>query len=174
VAAVAVAAPASKTLPLPAKVDLVLMVLEHTEQGKTVQTKVVAKIGETKSPLQGKALEKVRILPGNPLVIDQQPSDAIIELYRGGGIEGGMLCSIGVRYFRDPRGLWVPHFQLIEDALVTRAPDGRWRPLNIARGAPSLIVMSGTSLPNPDGFYPTLEFGLTNGMLQIDSWTIRQ
>lgn len=153
--------------------DPILMVLEHTDNGKPVKTKVVAKAGQTISPLRGKALEKIRILPGNPLAISQRPDDIAVELHHGSGIEAGILCSINIRYFRDARGLWVPHFQLIEEALVTRGPDGRWRPLSMARGAPSLIVMTGTSLPNPDGFYPMLEFGLTSGMLQVDSWTIR-
>src|SRR5688500_18924789 len=154
--------------------DLTLLTIEHMDRGKPTRTEVLAKLGDTTSPLRGKGLEKIRVLPGNALVANQQPNDAIVDLYRGGGIEGGLLCSINVRYFRDARGLWVPHFQLIEEAMVMRGPDGRWRPLNIARGAPSLIVMTGTSLPNPEGFYPTLEFGLTIGLLQIDAWTVRQ
>ena len=153
--------------------DPVLMLLEHTEKGQPVQTKVPAKAGEAVSPLSGKALEKIRVLPGNPLSLEQRPADVTVELRRGSGIGASAVCAITVRYFRNARGLWVPHFKLIEEVLVTRDPSGRWRPISLARGMPSLMVMIGTSLPNTEGFYAMLELGLTNGTLQIDSWTMR-
>jgi hypothetical protein len=153
--------------------DPVLMVLEHVENHARVQTNVDAKAGQTIAPLHDKALEKIRVLPGNPLAVAQAPANVTVELNRGSGAGAAPVCVITVRYFRDARGLWVPHYQLVEDVLVARGPDGRWKPLSVVRGMPSLIVMTGSALPNPDGFFPYLEFGLTNGMLQIDSWTIR-
>jgi len=153
--------------------DLNLMVLEHREKDKILLAKVPAKAGTTASPLKGKPLDKIRVLPGNALAGGARPGDIVVEFQRGNGIETGTVCAITIRYFADARGFWVPHFRMNEEMLVTRGPDGRWRPLNIGSGAPSFPVLTGTSLPNADGFFPTLEFGLTNGMLHIDSWTIR-
>jgi hypothetical protein len=155
-----------------AAADPALMLLEYSENDKIVQAKVLAKAGESVSPSRGKALQKIRVLAGNPLAIDRQPNDIIVEFRRGSGTEIETLCQITVRYFRDNRGLWIPHFQLVEQIAAFRGPDGRWRPFNSAPGSPSLIMMIGTSLPNAEGFYPALELGLTNGSLQIDSWTV--
>jgi hypothetical protein len=152
---------------------LTLMVLEHAERGQRVQTKVEAKPGAALAPLRGKTLERVSIFPGNPLVTEQRPRDQVVELYRGVDVERSLLCAVAIRYFRDARGLWVPHFELIEEALVIRGANGRWQPLNIARGAAALIVLTSSTLPNAEGFYPALEFGMTSGTFQIDSWVVR-
>ncbi len=151
----------------------VLMVLEHIENGQRVRTPVEAKRGAALSPARGKAYAKLNVLPGNPVAIEQQPSDVVVELYRGAGTERIILCAISIRYFRDARGYWIPHFQIVEDMLITRGRDGRWKPLDIAQGMPSLIVLTSTTLPNAEGFYPALEFGLTIGLVQIDSWDVR-
>jgi hypothetical protein len=146
----------------------------HLERGERVQTEVVAKAGETPAPMRGKSLERIGVLPGHPLAIEQHPSDVTVELYRGVDAERTLLCAISVRYFRDARGYWIPHFLIVEDALVVRAADGRWQPLNLARGgAAALVMITSSTLPNAEGFYPALEFGLTGGPLQIDSWVMK-
>jgi hypothetical protein len=151
----------------------ILMILEHAENKQPVQTKVEAKAGQTESPLRGKALEKLRINPGDAFSGGPQPGDITVELSRGTGGETSPICAVTVRYFKDKNGVWVPHYQLVEEAMVARGPDGRFRPLTIARGMPLLLVMTGTALPNPEGFFPWIEFGLTHGTMQIDSWTIK-
>ena len=77
-----------------------------------------------------------------------------------------------VRYFRNAEGLWVPHFRLDEEPLVRREGN-RWVPLLQERGLPTLIVLTSSTLPNAEGFYPALEFGLTTGPLSIDLWRVR-
>ena len=151
----------------------VLMVLEHREKDKILLANVPAKAGTSASPLKGRVLEKIRVLPGNALELPGRPGDITVEFQRGSGVEASTVCAITIRYFRDTRGLWVPHFQLNEEVFVRRDSNGRWRPIDLARGVPSPVVLTSNSLPNADGFYPMLEFGLTNVMVQIDAWTIR-
>ena len=141
--------------------------------GAAVEIKVEAKPGAALSPARGGEFEKWKLRPGSTLVAKARPEDGLVEFYRGADIERVLLCSIGIRYFRDDRGLWVPHYQLNQEAIVIRDNGGRWQPLTAVHGAPSLIVLTSTTLPNAEGFYPSLEFGLTNGRLQIDSWVVR-
>lgn len=152
----------------------VLMILEHVENKQPVETKIETTEGPTTSPLRGKAIEKIKVRAGDGLSGGPQPNDVTVEFSRGADTEAATVLAIAIRYFRDKRGVWIPHYQLIEDIFVVRGPDGQWKPLSTARGMPSLIVMTGTSLPNPEGFFPALEFGLTNGTFQIDSWTIKK
>jgi hypothetical protein len=141
--------------------------------GVPAEIKVEARAGASLSPTRGKEFDKWTLRPGSAFASETRPEDVLVELYRGADTERVLLCSIGIRYFRDNRGVWVPHYQLNEEALVTRDKSGRWQPLTAVRGAPSLIVLTNTTLPNAEGFYPSLEFGLTNGRLQIDSWIVR-
>lgn len=148
-----------------------LMVL--VPMGAATEVNVEAKAGAVVSPARGKEFEKWNLRPGNALAAPAQPEDRLVELFRGVEAERVLLCSISIRYFRDARGFWVPHYQLNQEALVTRDKNGNWQPLTAVRGAPSLMVLTNATLPNAEGFYPSLEFGLTNGQLQIDSWDVR-
>ncbi len=141
--------------------------------GVAVEIKVEAKPGAAVSPTRGKEFDKWTLRPGSAFASKTRPEEMLVELYRGADTEGVLLCSIDIRYFRDNRGVWVPHYQLNQEALVTRDKNGNWQPLTAVRGAPSLIVLTNATLPNAEGFYPSLEFGLTNGPLQIDSWVVR-
>jgi len=158
------------TLITPAQADTaVLMVLAHTENGRLVRVGVPAARGAFLSPSRGKEFDRWAVQPGNALVGGKQPDDVLVELYRGAESQRILVCAIGIRYFRDARGAWVPHYQLNQEPLVARDADGRWQPLP---GVP-LIMLTGSTLPNAEGFYPALEFGLTAGLLEIDSWVVR-
>jgi hypothetical protein len=150
----------------------VLMVLEHVENGKRITTPVEAKRGAALSPARGRAHEKWTIRPGTVFNTAARPGDVVVELYRGADKERIHVGTVGIRYFRDKRGVWVPRFQLSQEPLLVRDKDG-WKPLTSLRGAPSLIVITSSTLPNAEGFYPALEFGLTTGRMQIDSWVVK-
>jgi len=47
---------------------------------------------------------------------------------------------------------------------------GRWLPLTSVQGVPNLIERTGTALPNAEGYFPSLEFGMTTGATPIDAW----
>ncbi len=150
----------------------VLISLEHIENGKRVQTPIEAKAGAFVSPTRGKEFEKWAIRSGTALSSNSQPGDINVELYRGINTERTLLCSISIRYFRDDRGAWIPHYQLNQDTLVARDAHGRFQPLAITRGGAGLMVLTSSTLPNAEGFYPSLEFNAGIGSIQIDSWVV--
>ncbi len=158
-------------MPVATAATPILMVLEHLEQGHHLRMDVEAKAGEAVSPTRGKGFDKWALLPGNPLVVDAQPTDITVELFRGTPTQGVRWCTVTIRYYRDARGVWVPHYRLDQEAFVARGKDGRWLPF--AAAGTSLIVLTSSTLPNADGFYPSLEFIPSSDLLQIDSWVVR-
>jgi hypothetical protein len=150
----------------------VLMVLDYYESSAHRQVKVDLVLGETVSPAANKPQEKWWLFPGQAIRVEQRPPDMTAELYKGKGTSHVLLCAIAIRYFRDSSGLWVPHYLLVEQALMVPL-NGRLVPITQLEGTTGLIALTGTSLPNADGYYPSLEFGLAQGFMQIDSWVIK-
>ena len=150
----------------------VIMVLQSVVNGQLIKAEVEAADERVISPLAGKALPKWTVVPGQALKSPQRPSDRVVHLLRKAGLQYQHICSINLRYFRDRQGAWVPHFRLDEQPSVVRR-NGRWQPLTTVRGLPSLVVLTSSTLPNAEGFYPSLEFGLTIGLMSIDSWIVR-
>jgi hypothetical protein len=150
----------------------VLMVLSYYENQTHYPVNVDLVPGETVSPAAGKPQEKWRLLPGQAIRVDQRPPDLTVELYRGKGEQHLLLCAIAVRYYKNGDGLWVPHYLLIEQALLI-PQNGRLVPVTQLEGSAGLIALTGTAVPNAEGFYPSLEFGLAQGLMQIDSWVIK-
>jgi hypothetical protein len=150
----------------------VLMQLSYYENGEHQPVRVNLVPGETASPAAGRPQEKWRLQPGQSIRMEQRPQDLTVELYKGKGEQHILLCAIAVRYYKNSDGVWVPHFLLIEQALLI-PQNGRMVPLTQLEGSAGLIAMTGTALPNAEGFYPSLEFGLAQGLMQIDSWIIK-
>ena len=150
----------------------VIMVLQSRAQGENVQAKIEAVPDVVTSPFAGKLSPKWVVLPGQAIASAQRPADRVVHLFRKVGLEQSHICSINLRYYPDRQGSWVPHFQLDEQPAVVRR-NGRWVPIKELRGISSLIVLTSSTLPNAEGFYPSLEFGLTIGMTSIDAWIVR-
>jgi hypothetical protein len=150
----------------------VIMLLEHVEEGKRISTKIEAVADLKASPHAGKGQLSFAILPGDALTTKQRPNDRIVHLFRQVGLERVPLCTVSVRYFRDRNIQWLPHFQLNQEPLFIRK-DKRWVPLTTVKGIATLIVLTSSTLPNVEGYYPSLEFGLTTGLTFIDSWVVR-
>jgi hypothetical protein len=112
------------------------------------------------------------VRPGDAILASGQPPDRLVELYSGTPQAPALICKLGLRYVRAPSGLWVAHFQLIEEPLVMRRGD-RWVPITGLPGAQNLIVLTSSTLPNAEGFYPALEFGFTNEAPPLDFWVVR-
>ncbi|MFQ5757403.1 MAG: hypothetical protein ACE5H7_15090 [Acidiferrobacterales bacterium] len=151
----------------------VIMILEHVQNGERIQTPIEAIPDLITSPHAGKGQLKWSILPGEPIESEVRPADRVVHLLRHIGLQRNLLCTVKVRYFKNNKdGLWVPHFQLNQEVLVMRK-NGRWRPVSEVRGVATLIVLTSSTLPNAEGYYPSLEFGLTTGLTKIDSWAVR-
>lgn len=111
-----------------------------------------------------------RIKAGDAVGGNAQPGDRVVELYTGTPHAPTFLCRVVLRYYRGKSG-WLPQFRLDEEPLVARI-NGRWQPLDPARGLAGLVQF-GSTLPNGEGFFPTIEFGLGGAMLPIVAWQVR-
>ncbi len=149
-----------------------LLVLQYINGGRAVEVPVPYRAGLALSPERGRPAQRWRILPGERLRSERRPSDRAVSLYQGVGPELQLLGIVYVRYYRDEEGRWTPRFQLYEEPLVVRRA-GRWQPYTTARGTPLLIVQTGTSLPNAEGYSAMLEFGFSAGQVTIDAWQVR-
>ncbi len=150
----------------------VIMVLQSRAQGENVHAQIEAVPDMVTSPFAGKVSPKWAVLPGQAIVSTQRPADRAVHLFRKVGLQQSHICSINLRYYPDRQGAWVPHFQMDEQPAVVRR-NGRWVPVKTLQGISSLIVLTSSTLPNAEGFYPLLEFGLTVGMTSIDAWVVR-
>ncbi|MGA9033620.1 MAG: hypothetical protein WB402_13985 [Sulfuricaulis sp.] len=150
----------------------VLLLLEHTEAGKQIQTKIELKDGLVASPEKGKPQTKWIIRAGDALKSEVQPGDRSVNFYQSTGAQNTLLFIVKVRYYQNATGRWVPQFLLNEEPLVIRK-NGRWLPLTTVQGVPNLIEHTGTALPNAEGYFPSLEFGMTTGATSIDAWLVQ-
>jgi hypothetical protein len=148
-----------------------LMVLELGERGNSRALEIKVTPGATISPLPGVRPQRWVLRPGDSIVAGVRPPDRLVELYSGTAQAQTLICKVALRYVRAPNGLWVAHFQLIEEPLVARQGD-RWVPITTLQGAQNLIVLTSSTLPNAEGFYPALEFGFTNEAPPLDFWVV--
>ena len=159
--------------PRPVAAAPVILLLEHMEDGERISTEIKAVRDLKASPHAGKGQLSFAILPGDALDTERRPNDRIVHLFRQVGLARVPLCTVGVRYYKDRKNKWLPHFQLNQEPLFIRK-DKRWVPLSQVKGGiTSLIVLTSSTLPNAEGYYPSLEFGLTTGLTFIDSWVVR-
>ena len=153
--------------------NTVLMLLEHTEEGKAVQTEIEVKSGVVESKDKGKLREKWTIRVGETISSETRPGERAVNFYKTTGGGNTLLFIVKARYYQNNNGKWAPQFQLNEEPLVMRGPNGKWKPLTVIQGVPSLIVQTGAALPNAEGYVASLELGLTTGAMPIDAWLVQ-
>lgn len=151
----------------------VLLTLESADPGKPrVRATVKAEGGLTESPTRAQPREKWSLKPGEALRSEARPADRLVELYQASGTQATLLCAVQVRYFRNKDGDWQPHYVMLDEPLVTRRGE-KWLPATALRGNAALVVITNATLPNAEGFYPAIEFGLSIGTTPIDYWQVR-
>ncbi len=152
----------------------VLLTLESADRGlPRVRAAIKAEGGGlTPSPARGHKREKWTLRPGEALTSDARPADRLVELYQASGTQATLLCAVQVRYFQNKEGQWQPHYVMLDEPLVMRRGE-RWLPGTALRGNAALVVLTSATLPNAEGFYPTLEFGLSIGTTPIDYWQVK-
>ncbi|OGI42524.1 MAG: hypothetical protein A2150_00955 [Candidatus Muproteobacteria bacterium RBG_16_64_11] len=159
--------------PLAQAKEPVVLVLAYTQNDKTVSQDIRGDVG--RFPLkETKAAQFQWLLrPGERVKAAVRPADKFIELAHAADGNSQTLCVVEVRYFPDgPR--WKPAFRIDETPLVARDPaTGQWRPVGYVDGNPALLQLIGPSLPNAEGYYSELRFGLTTGPVAIHAYTVR-
>lgn len=151
----------------------VLLVLEHSEADKIIQTKLEIKPGLVPAPNPGQAQTKWIIRAGEAIKSTVEPKSYQVNFFKKvSNTQYTPLFIVKVRYFINDTGNWSPRFQLNEEPLVVRQGN-RWIPLTTIKGVPSLIVQTGSALPNALGYSSFLEVGLTTGTMPIDAWLVQ-
>ncbi len=151
----------------------VLFTLESADPGlPRISAAIKAEGGLTPSAARGHKREKWTLRPGEALTSDARPADRLVELYQASGAQATLLCAVQVRYFQNKEGAWQPHYVMLDEPLVMRVGE-KWLPAAALRGNAALVVLTSATLPNAEGFYPSLEFGLSIGTTPIDYWQVK-
>ncbi len=148
----------------------VLLLLEHAEKGKRVSTEIKNKLGTFQSSYKDKAIGWT-IRQGEPVQAKTAPSARQIDFYQLNGRDYELLCTVEVKYFPEKSGRWLPRYRINQEMLFVKEGD-KWRPLKMIDGIASLIQYTSNQFPNIEGYYPTLDFGLTTGAITIDAWKV--
>jgi hypothetical protein len=112
-----------------------------------------------------------KFLPGESVKATQAPTPRVVDLYTGTSLSPILLCRILIRFF--PNGdTWEPRFMVVDEPALVFV-NGRWQPAQVGQGNAVLLVQHGSTLPNPEGFFPVLELGLTTGGFDVVGWQVR-
>lgn len=169
---VSITAVAVPLVPAQAADTPVLAVLEYRDGWFTKRAKIYAAPGAADSPFAGKPQPKWTLRAGDILDRPTPPPESLIQLYQKSGNDMQVLCTITVKYTRDPKG-WRPAFLLNSQPLVSW--DGhRLVPLSTEEAARGHIQIIQTATPDGDGFYSAFVFDFSTGPAQIDAWDVQQ
>jgi hypothetical protein len=150
--------------------DTTLLVLQR-EAAEAKPLPIADKPATTESPQAGAASIGWSIGAGAVLRGRARPADRQVDFYEGKpGPQRGLLCTLLVRYFPVADG-WAPRYRLREELFFMRQGE-RWVPLKTVNGEPSAIIQMSNTLPNVEGYYASLRFGLTTGPIAIDAWRV--
>ncbi len=145
------------------------MVLQVSGVGQTLRWSVAAHSGTTPAPAQTLAVPAWTIRQGSP-VSGRQPPQRVVRFYAPGRVKPKLLCLVDVRYFRDGRR-WRPYYRMDEQMFFTKRA-GRWVPLALMHGVPSLISATPTGFANAAGYVRGLTFSQTTGPITLVGWQV--
>lgn len=169
---VSITAVAVPLVPAQAGDTPVLAVLEYRDGWFTKRAKIYAAPGAANSPFAGKPQSQWTLRAGDILDRPAPPPESLIQLYQMSGNDVQVLCTITVKYRRDPKG-WRPTFLLNSQPLVSW--DGHeLAPLSTEEAERGHIQIVQTATPDGDGFYSAFVFNFSTGPTQIDAWDVQQ
>lgn len=150
--------------------ERVLLRLESSAEAPVLKQNIAERAGlQRATSVAARATWK--LVPGDTVSGARQPNERLIELYTGTAQSPVLLCYVLLRYYRAGAG-WVPHLQIQQDPMVALV-NGEWKPIELAPGLAAALVQHGSTLPNPEGFFPRLEIGSRTGALPIIGWNVR-
>ena len=157
-------------LSFPAHAAGVLMILEHSELGKPIETKIKVQRGMIPFSNKGRPLLNCTLRPGKSIKSRIQPGDRTVGFYRVTNRDKNLLFFVKVRYYRDHQGKWVPYFQFAQEPLISLDANGA--PTTTLPSMSGAVLIVSNSLPNIDGYYPYLELTFSEGTV-IDAWSVQ-
>ena len=169
---VSISAVAAPLVPTLAADTPVLAVLEYQDGWFAKHAKIYATPGTAASPFAGKPQAQWTLRAGDILDQPNPPPESLLQFYQTSGSDAQILCTIMVKYTRDPKG-WRPAFLLKSQPLVTWSGH-KLVPLQTEEGARGHIQIVQTATPDADGFYSALVFNFSTGPAPIDAWEVEQ
>jgi hypothetical protein len=150
--------------------DTTLFVLQREAAGAKALS-IADESAVFESPQAGALAIGWNVRGGEILRGRERAADRQVDFYQGKpGPQRELLCTLLVRYFPAPGG-WAPRYRLREELFFMRQGE-RWVPLKTVNGEPSVIIQLSDTLPNVEGYYASLRFGLTTGPTAIDAWRV--
>ena len=148
----------------------ILAQLQYQEGAKTISVPIREQAGNVSSVRTGKPQAAWVLNAGDARSGSAPPADRIIRLYHIINGQPVLLCSVLVKYY--PRdGKWEPAYRM-QDRIVLMRDGANFKPIPAGTGDIELTLMIGTSLPNVDGYYSKLQFGLPSKSVGIDAWKV--
>lgn len=147
-----------------------LALLQYNDGTKIKSTPIADLPGKFKSPVAGKPRASWVLARGDLRGTATSPPERAMRFYRYVNAQPELVCTVQVKYF--PRnGQWEPAYRM-EDRVVLMRDGANVKPIPSGTGDMELVLLLGSSLPNVDGYYSKLEFGLPSKSLTIDAWDI--
>ena len=148
----------------------ILAQLKYLEGAKTKSAPIRAQAGIIPSPAVGKPQAVWLLSAGETLSGNAPAAERVIRFYHAVNNQPVLLCTVLVKYYPHD-GKWVPAYHM-EDRIVLMRAGENYRPIPAGNGDIELALMIGTSLPNVDGYYSSLQFGLPSKAVGIDTWEV--
>ncbi|MDA8389796.1 MAG: hypothetical protein M0Z76_03530 [Gammaproteobacteria bacterium] len=145
-----------------------LLVLHHVHDGHAINVAVAAEAGQFPAPTPYATATSWTIEPG-ALRHAPQP-DIEVKLYAVKRAGAALLCEISVRYFPVPGG-YAPYYRLNEQ-LYFAHKNGRWIPLTVIDGLPSMVTFTPVGFANAAGYYRELTISKTTGPISLAGWAV--
>jgi len=128
--------------------------------------------GNYESEHKGIITDRIEIYPGNPMLHSRRPEDRLVLLYRGTNKDRILLGKIQVRYYAVRKNIWLPRFRINEEIIPIRKGD-RWIATSSIPGVSEPLLLTGSAVPNAEGYYPRLKISFSSKRFFLDSWTIK-
>ncbi len=148
----------------------VLAKLQYLEGEEIKTAPIREQAGAVPSPASGKPQTAWVLSAGDSRSGEAPPAERIIRFYHKVNSQPVLLCSVLVKYY--PRnGKWEPAYHM-QDRIVLMRDGDKFKPIPAGTGDIGVTLMIGTSLPNVDGYFSSLQFGLPSKSVGIDIWEV--
>lgn len=139
------------------------------KQRKRTVVDVPLEAGNYESSEMGIITDRIEIYPGNPILHGRRPKNRTLKLFRGTDKKRILLCNIEIRYYAAQKNIWLPRFKVQQEIAVIPVGD-TYMPISTVPGSSEPLMLTGSSIPNAEGYYPRLKIGFGNQRFFLDSW----
>jgi len=148
-----------------------LAVLEYKSGLLGDRSVIYERVGGAPSPFRGKPKKVWTLREGDTVRQNTPPPERLIRFYETINNNSISICTIIVKYSRSGKG-WRPSYQLLTHPLIA-VENGKIKPVGTDEGVRGMVQLLRGNEPNHDGFFHTIQFGVAEGAITIDSWEVQ-